>query len=444
MRLLTVLSALVLASSAQAQTATNETARYLETVRNDPSLVLAFLREMPKGADLHNHLSGAIYAESFIEWGAASGACIRLSDYVAVRAPCDSTSQPPLANALRNEDLRNRIIDQWSMRNWRPERESGHDHFFAAFSKFSAAGDGRSGDYLAEEVSRAASDRLSYVELMWTGGTAPDTASAGVRAMIERKNTLLGCGTPNAAPGCRVEVRFLYQVLRGLPIDLVRRMIITGFQLSSSDPNFVGLNLVMPEDCRVCMRDFSQHMAIIDSLHAVYPNVKTTLHAGELWPGLVPPEGLRFHIRESVEKGHARRIGHGVAVMHEDRAIELLREMARRDVAVEICLTSNAVILGVSGKEHPLATYLKYGVPVLLATDDQGVSRSDMTLEFKRAVEDQHLGYRTLKKMVQNSIKYSFAQEPVKQRLLKKLGEDFAAFESKWRVFDIPTTRTDR
>lgn len=433
MRLLTVLSVIVLATAAQAQTAADATARYLESVRNSPGLALAFLREMPKGGDLHNHLSGAIYAESFIDWGAAMGACIRLSDYTAVRAPCDSTSQPPLANALRNEDLRNRIIDEWSMRNWRPERESGHDHFFATFGKFGLTDEDRGGDELAEEVSRAAADRLSYVELMWTGsGNTSDSVSAEIRFMIDRKNTLLRCGTPQADPGCKVEVRFLYQVLRGLPVDVVRRMIATGFEVSSSDPNFVGLNLVMPEDCRVCMRDFRQHMAIIDSLHTLYPNVKTTLHAGELWPGLVPPEGLRFHIRESVEKGHARRIGHGVAVMHEDRPLDLLRDMARRGVAVEICLTSNAVILGVSGAEHPLATYIKYGVPVLLATDDQGVSRSDMTLEFKRAVEDQKLDYRTLKQMVYNSIKYSFVQEPVRQRLLKKLGEDFAVFESKY------------
>src|SRR6185436_16333259 len=39
------------------------TATYFASIRNNPSLLLAFLAEMPKGGDLHNHLSGAIYAE---------------------------------------------------------------------------------------------------------------------------------------------------------------------------------------------------------------------------------------------------------------------------------------------------------------------------------------------------------------------------------------------
>jgi adenosine deaminase len=64
--------------------------------------------------------------------------------------------------------------------------------------------------------------------------------------------------------------------------------------------------------------------------------------------GLVPPEGLRFHIRESIERGGAERIGHGVAVMSEDDSIGLLREMAKKNVLVEICLTSNDVILGLA------------------------------------------------------------------------------------------------
>src|SRR6185436_20660911 len=80
----------------------------------------------------------------------------------------------------------------------------------------------------------------------------------------------------------------------------------------------------------------------------------------------------------------------------------------RRNVMVEICLTSNDVILGISGREHPLATYLKYGVPVALATDDEGVSRSEISREYLRAVQDQGLGYLQLKMMARNSLQYSF------------------------------------
>src|SRR5205814_10614896 len=118
--------------------------------------------------------------------------------------------------------------------------------------------------------------------------------------------------------------------------------------------------------------------------------------------------GLTFHIRESVMIAHAERIGHGVDLMHENDIYELLREMARRKVMVEICLSSNDGILGITGPQHPLAIYLKYGVPVALATDDEGVSRSEISREFLKAALDQGLGYLQLKTMARNSLQYAF------------------------------------
>jgi hypothetical protein len=94
--------------------------------------------------------------------------------------------------------------------------------------------------------------------------------------------------------------------------------------------------------------------------------------------------------------------------MNEERPTELLEELAKRSVLVEICLTSNDLILGIRGKDHPLATYRKYGVPVALASDDEGVSRSDMTHEYLRAVQDQHLAYSDLKQMARSSLEHSF------------------------------------
>jgi len=46
------------------------TIRRFNAIRHNPALLLPFLREMPKGGDLHNHLSGAIYAESYLRWAA--------------------------------------------------------------------------------------------------------------------------------------------------------------------------------------------------------------------------------------------------------------------------------------------------------------------------------------------------------------------------------------
>ena len=175
-----------------------------------------------------------------------------------------------------------------------------------------------------------------------------------------------------------------------------------------ADPRLVGINLVQPEDGIMAMDNFRLQMQMLGAVSPLYPDVKITLHAGELAPGLVPPEGLKFHIHDSVEVGKARRIGHGADILHENDAESLMRKMAEQGVLVEICLTSNDKILGLRRREHPLTEYLKYGVPVALATDDQGVARSDMTTEYKKAVEEQGLGYQQLKGMARNSLEYAF------------------------------------
>jgi adenosine deaminase len=122
----------------------------------------------------------------------------------------------------------------------------------------------------------------------------------------------------------------------------------------------------------------------------------------------VPPEELRSHIRQAVEVAGARRIGHGIDLMQEDQPLQLAAEMARRHVLVEINLTSNDVILGVSGDRHPFPVYRQLGVPVALSTDDEGVSRIDLTHEFVRAVQTYQLTYGDLKTLVRNSLEYSF------------------------------------
>ncbi len=145
-----------------------------------------------------------------------------------------------------------------------------------------------------------------------------------------------------------------------------------GFELAAADPRVVAVNFVGAEDNYIAMADYAEHMRMVGFLRPLYPKVHVSLHAGELAPGLVPPEGLCCHVRLAVEQAGAERIGHGVDVMHEDRPYELLKEMADKHVLVEINLTSNADILGVSGKHHPFQLYRKFGVPVALSTDDEG------------------------------------------------------------------------
>ncbi len=416
------------------------TAQYLEEIRHQPSLLLHFLRALPKGGDLHLHLSGSIYAESYVQWAAQDGLCVSRQTFAFVAPPCDADKNVvPATQVLTEAVLYQQIINAQSMRFF-DGPESGHDHFFNAFGKFGAVSRTRQGDMLAEVASRAASEKLTYLEVL----LSPDKGEAGrlatenhlqlkddfaaaretlmkdglARAVeIGRKNLdafearmkeVLKCGTAHADPGCAVTVRYQYEIHRGLAPEVVFAEMVVGFEMAKADPRVVDVNPVMPEDAYVPMRDFELHMRMLEYLHRVYPGVLLSLHAGELWKGVVPPEGLRYHIRDSVERGHAKRIGHGVDVMFENDAVGLLKELAAKKIAVEVNLSSNDLILGVRGDEHPLPMYLKFGVPVAISTDDLGVSRSDMTQEYFRAVSSYPIGYRELKNMVRNSLEYSF------------------------------------
>jgi adenosine deaminase len=170
--------------------------------------------------------------------------------------------------------------------------------------------------------------------------------------------------------------------------------------------------MVGAEDGRQAIDDYDLHMRMIGYFSRLYPQVAIALHAGELVLGLVPPAELRDHIRKAIDLTPVRRIGHGVDVMYEDDPFGLLAEMARRKVMVEINLTSNDLILSVRGREHPLGTYLRAGVPAALSTDDEGIERIDLTHEYQIAVEEHGLSYRDLKRMSRNALEYSFLPGP--------------------------------
>ena len=429
-----------------------KTARYFETIRESPLELYAFLRQMPKGGDLHSHLTGSIYAESYVKWAAYAGLCIDRDSLLLSSPPCDASERPEASAALTDGVLYRRMIDAWSMRNSQYAGQGGHDQFFDSFAKFGPAGNNRYGDMLAEVTARAASGRIDYLELMLTpdngksrdlgrqlkwpadSNVSPaelarsmeqmrqDLLRLGISQAVQegrktldmmeaRKRELLKCDDPQRAePGCNVTVRYIFQISRTNPPAQAFAQMVAAMEMTRVEPRLVALNLVQAEDLLPSMSNFPQQMLMLDYLHGVYPKSHITLHAGELAPGLVPPEGLRFHVRDSVRKGHAKRIGHGVDVAYEDDPLGLLREMSEKKVMVEICLTSNDGILGVRGKQHPLPLYLKFGVPVALATDDEGVSRSEITREFLKAAEDHGLGYLQLKAMARASLEYAFIE----------------------------------
>lgn len=422
-------------------------ASYMSSIEGNPALLRMFLQAMPKGGDLHNHLPGVPSAEDYLGWAADAGYCADRATLELVAPPCDDDDKiEKIARSAPFEFAR--LVNHLSTRGWQQgigsNDVSGHTQFFITFDRLEVIApiEGLVPAMMTVALRNAAGDGAAYLELMHNPVpfgqfifSAPDgpldaaglekrlsrelpfaaKAVAASRAELDRSEAAvrktLGCGTERAEPACDLKLKYLGSGLRGLPPGQVFRSLLVSFAMADADPRFVGVNIVMPEDWPVSLRDYDLHMAMFRVLHRHFPEVRITMHAGELAFGLVPPAEMKDHMRKAIEAG-AERIGHGTAIAYEDNADATLRGMARDGIAVEINLTSNAVILGVSGAEHPLHLYRRYGVPVMLSTDDEGILRTDLTHEFVRAVLEQGLEYADLKEMSRASLEYAFLPGP--------------------------------
>ena len=109
-----------LAAAAQSLPPTDRTAQFMESARNNPAALMDFLARMPKGGDLHHHLTGAVYAESYIDYAVADGLCIDRVVVTLSPPPCDpAQGKVSAAQALTDFPLRTTVsIDTWSIRNF--------------------------------------------------------------------------------------------------------------------------------------------------------------------------------------------------------------------------------------------------------------------------------------------------------------------------------------
>ncbi|CAM4423079.1 amidohydrolase family protein [Corallococcus exiguus] len=431
---------------------------HMESLRSDATALGTFLFEMPKGGDLHSHTSGAITTEKLIAWGAEDGACVNTTTFVASN-PCAAGSVP-LSQTESDLALRDAVLSAWSMEDHPGPLLTAHQHFFDAFGKYGAVqNDSRNDDSYADILSRAGRHHQVYVELMQGFGagrggslatplfTSTDTwdkatllakrqqlialpdfqnaltaQSTSIANTLKGTRTLLGCDTAQPDPGCGVEVRLIVSANRTADRTNVFGQWVYAYELAQKVPEIVGVNLVSPEENANSLAFYQDEMFALGTLDDFNDQevgrklVHVSLHAGELIPAVLTAQDqqhMTFHIREAVEKAHAERIGHGADVLAEtsgDGAADLLRDMHDAGVMVEICLTSNRVLLGMSGEAHPLAAYLKNNVPVALSTDDSGILRGDITQEYVAAATDQKLEYKTLKQMARASLEHAFAE----------------------------------
>lgn len=212
-------------------------ARWLEQNRHRPTALRAFVQRLPKGGDLHSHLSGAVYVEHYLEWAARDGYCVDPSVPTLLK-PSDCTSGGKLIAAselVKKPAVYDRFINLWSTRNLPFAGRSGHDQFFQAFAGIDliSGSISRQDDMVAEVANRAASQHVFYLELMitvqgsgvrklgqqvgWNGDfarTRQQLLDQGLLDLVRQGDqdlqtirreaaTTMGCGTPQAQPASR-------------------------------------------------------------------------------------------------------------------------------------------------------------------------------------------------------------------------------------------------
>jgi adenosine deaminase len=400
--------------------------------------VAAFGRAFPKGGELHNHISGAIFGETVLQWAAEDGLCVDVPR-LALVPPCQpSDTLKPVAAVVRDEVMRSALIDSFSTRHPGFQDRSGHDQFFGVFSRIGALSDARAADQMAVVLDGLGRQNTFYLEAMitpnggaaaaigaqagWKGGDFAGQAAAnsakGLEALVPatiaqtdareaRTRQILKCGTPEASPGCQVTVRYLYQTIRVLPPEMTFAQLQLGAALVAADKRWVGVQMVAPEDNPASLANYSLHMKMVDFLTGHGRKVPVALHAGELTLKYATPADLRSHVAQAIRVAGARRIGHGVDFAQEDGAEALAAEAAAKGVLVEINLSSNDAILEVRGKAHPYGWLRQRGVPTSLSTDDAGLLRIDLSGEYARAAEEG-ASYADLKRSARNAIAFSF------------------------------------
>jgi adenosine deaminase len=232
-------------ATAAAPSAQTRTGHYLDSIRTKPARLHAFLKAKPKGADLHNHLSGAVPTETLIGFAVRDHLCIDTTTFAATPPPATRggacpAGQRPAADSTADRGFFAQIVRAWSMEGFQPGVESGHDHFFATFGKFSLA-TSRKGDMLATVAKINARQHVFYLETLVSRqseavgalakkvGFDPDlsalrdklldgglpaivtAASADTDADRARFKHLLHCGTRRADPACAMQVRYDYR-----------------------------------------------------------------------------------------------------------------------------------------------------------------------------------------------------------------------------------------
>ena len=398
---------------------------------------------MPKGGDLHNHLSGAAFSEWWYEAalaekerGYAYYTKVRIENcrdyggneygfmayYLMFRniqaSHYEQLSDCEKSEYKRLEDLTDREKAAWMDSIRLDKAHEGRDEFFQTHWQrlFALANNPWiQAEILYRNMKAFGDEGITYLELQVAvraflrpdGSVMPPEETADIlRQRLWQKDAI----------DTGVTVRFQIAILRFRPNAEESLRNIYKFVHDNSDV-FVGVNMVGRED-----NDKGYPLRFLSTMRDLrrqYSGVNLSIHAGEV-------DEPNSHVKDTLLLG-ADRIGHGLNLMTDDDTMRLMRH---GPYLVEINLISNLLLHYVNDySEHPFPEYLRTGIPVALSTDDRGMWDSTMTDEFYVAVTEFNLSWDEIKMLSRNSLQHAFVALELKQELLEKYDTDISRFE---------------
>ena len=439
---------LLCAGTGQGVASEHRTEHWFETFKREasPEDLYRLLYNMPKGGDLHNHLSGSGLSEWWHELATAEKnhgyryyTRVRINNcrpyggdefgrdpyLLMFRNIMESTWQR-LDACEQGEHRRLDALDGPEKSAWLNSLRLDKDHegrmefFEKHWQRLNELhrNPHLGAELLARNVLAFADEGLLYLEIMAdahgqlkpNGERYPPDEVVAIYKKRLAQNDVRDTG---------VVVRLQESVLRFAP-DAEEQLKRLYLFVARNRDLYVGLNMVGRED-----NDKGHPRRFLGTLRELRRrhDVRLAIHGGEV-------DEPNDHVRDTLLLG-AERIGHGLNLVTDDDTMRLMRH---GPYLVEINLISNLLLEYISDySQHPFPEYLRTGIPVALSTDDRGMWDSNMTDEFFVAVTEYNLGWEEIVGLSRNSLRYAFVEEPVKRGLLREFDTRIAQFERRFR-----------
>jgi adenosine deaminase len=168
--------------------------------------------------------------------------------------------------------------------------------------------------------------------------------------------------------------------------------------------HILGVDLADAED------EYPIHEFARPILKAREAGLKVTVHSGENTPASA--------VVDTIHAVHPERIGHGIHIIEDMRAVELVRE---EGVTLEVNPWSNYLTNSVRTiQEHPLKRLFDLGVKVTINSDDPEVLETNLNNEYRIAHEILGMSLEDIRTCNAHACEASFLPEAEKDRVWRK------------------------